>query len=59
MIKGQVSMRKEVVILVAEDDEGHAGLIRKNLLRDGIVNEMLHFKNGMKGYVLEKKFLPK
>jgi CheY-like chemotaxis protein len=34
------------MILVAEDDEGHAGLIRKNLARAGIVNELLHFKDG-------------
>jgi len=39
-------MRKEAVILVAEDDEGHAGLIRKNLTRAGIVNDVLHFKDG-------------
>lgn len=39
-------MNKEVVILVAEDDEGHAGLIRKNLLRAGIINEVLHFCDG-------------
>lgn len=39
-------MHKEVVILVAEDDEGHAGLIRKNLRRGGLVNEILHFKDG-------------
>ena len=39
-------MHQEVVILIAEDDEGHAGLIRKNLTRAGIVNETLHFKDG-------------
>jgi CheY-like chemotaxis protein len=39
-------MKKEVVVLIAEDDEGHAGLIRKNLARAGIVNEILHFKDG-------------
>lgn len=39
-------MNRDVVILVAEDDEGHAGLIKKNLTRAGIVNEILHFKNG-------------
>ena len=39
-------MKNEVVILIAEDDEGHAGLIRKNLVRAGIANEMLHFKDG-------------
>lgn len=39
-------MNKEVIILLAEDDEGHAGLIRKNLDRAGIVNQILHFKDG-------------
>ena len=39
-------MNHEVVILVAEDDEGHAGLIKKNLIRAGIINELLHFNNG-------------
>jgi len=39
-------MTNEVVILIAEDDEGHAALIKKNLQRDGIVNPILHFKDG-------------
>lgn len=39
-------MKKEVVILIAEDDEGHAGLIKANLARGGIVNEMIHFMDG-------------
>ena len=39
-------MNKEAIILLAEDDEGHAGLIRKNLSRAGIVNEVMHFKDG-------------
>lgn len=39
-------MNDEVVILIAEDDEGHAGLIRKNLSRAGIVNELIHFWDG-------------
>lgn len=39
-------MNNEVVILIAEDDEGHAGLIRKNLARAGIANELLLFKDG-------------
>ena len=39
-------MNKEVVILVADDDEGHAGLIQKNLGRAGIANEILRFKDG-------------
>lgn len=41
-----MTMRKETVILVAEDDEGHATLIRKNLQRAGIVNDIVHFKDG-------------
>ena len=39
-------MNSEVVILITEDDEGHAGLIRKNLVRAGIANELLNFKDG-------------
>jgi CheY-like chemotaxis protein len=39
-------MEKKVVIIIAEDDEGHAALIRKNLKRAGILNEILHFKDG-------------
>lgn len=39
-------MNQEVVILIADDDEGHAGLIRKNLQRAGIANQIIHFKDG-------------
>ena len=39
-------MKEEVVILLAEDDEGHAGLIENNLLRAGIKNKIIHFKDG-------------
>jgi CheY-like chemotaxis protein len=39
-------MKKEVVILIAEDDLGHATLIKKNLGRAGISNEIIHFRNG-------------
>lgn len=39
-------MHEKVVILVAEDDEGHAGLIQRNLSRAGLVNEMLLFRDG-------------
>jgi CheY-like chemotaxis protein len=39
-------MRKEVVVLIAEDDDGHAKLIEKNLKRAGIANEMIRFKDG-------------
>jgi CheY-like chemotaxis protein len=43
---GNEIMKKEVVILIAEDDEGHATLIQRNLARAGITNEMIHFKDG-------------
>jgi CheY-like chemotaxis protein len=39
-------MNQGVIILIAEDDEGHAELIRKNLTRAGIVNKIIHFKDG-------------
>lgn len=39
-------MNKEVNIVIAEDDEGHASLIMKNLKRAGIYNRILHFRDG-------------
>ena len=39
-------MNLEIIILLAEDDEGHALLIKKNLKRAGITNEILHFVDG-------------
>lgn len=39
-------MHEKVVILVAEDDEGHARLIQKNLLRAGLANEMVMLRDG-------------
>ena len=39
-------MTKETIIIIAEDDPGHASLIMKNLKRAGIANEILHFKDG-------------
>ena len=42
----QDSMEHEVLVLIAEDDEGHAALIKKNLKRAGIHNPILHFKDG-------------
>ncbi len=41
-----IPMKKEVQIILAEDDEGHAGLIKKNLTRAGVINRLIHFKNG-------------
>lgn len=39
-------MQNETTILIAEDDDGHATLIKKNLRRAGIQQEMLHFRDG-------------
>ena len=37
---------KEVVILIAEDDAGHALLIERNLRRVGLNNNTLRFEDG-------------
>ena len=39
-------MDKDTVILLAEDDEGHARLIMKNIGRAGLDNRILIFKDG-------------
>lgn len=39
-------MNEDVTIIIAEDDDGHAGLIKKNLARAGIINNIIHFKDG-------------
>ena len=39
-------MKKELKIILAEDDEGHASLINRNLKRAGLMNEIIHFKDG-------------
>ena len=39
-------MKEEVVVLIVEDDNGHARLIEKNLRRASIKNEMLRFADG-------------
>jgi CheY-like chemotaxis protein len=39
-------MRREVVILIADDDLGHARLIEKNLRRVGLPNPIRRFANG-------------
>ncbi len=35
-----------LLILMAEDDEGHASLIKRNLKRAGVVNQIVHVKDG-------------
>jgi len=39
-------MKQEVIILIAEDDDGHAELIRKNLTRARISNAVIRFTDG-------------
>lgn len=39
-------MRKEVVILTVEDDDGHFWLIRRSLQREGIPNKIVRFADG-------------
>ena len=37
---------RELVILLAEDDDGHAYLVRENLLEAGLVNRIEHVRDG-------------
>jgi CheY-like chemotaxis protein len=37
---------KQVKILIAEDDDGHAELIREALVESGINNQIVRFRNG-------------
>ena len=39
---------ESMVILLAEDDEGHALLVKRNLARAGIANEIVHVTDGQK-----------
>jgi CheY-like chemotaxis protein len=41
-------MKRDPVIILAEDDDGHAGLIYKTLKRAGVKNDILHFEDGEK-----------
>jgi CheY-like chemotaxis protein len=41
-----MSMTKEVVVLIADDDLGHVRLIEKNLHRAGLHNPIERFENG-------------
>jgi CheY-like chemotaxis protein len=39
-------MENSLIIALAEDDEGHAQLVERNLKRAGLVNELIHFEDG-------------
>lgn len=49
-------MKNEPVILIVEDDEGHAILIRQNLEAAGLHNRIEHFRDGQA--VLDYFFQP-
>ena len=40
------TMNRDVVLLIADDDTGHARLIEKNLRRAGLSNPILRFEDG-------------
>src|ERR1051326_6888378 len=37
---------RELVILLAEDDDGHAYLVQQNLVDAGLANRVVHVKDG-------------
>ena len=37
---------KELIILIAEDDNGHAELIKEGLVESGVCNKIIRFSNG-------------
>lgn len=39
-------MKSEPTIIIADDDEGHALLVRENLREAGLNNQILHFPDG-------------
>jgi len=43
-----MAMLDETVILLVEDNEGHANLIQRNLERAGITNKIMIFDDGLK-----------
>ena len=48
-------MNNAVTIVMIEDDDGHARLIEKNIVRAGVKNQILHFATGNAGmeYLLQ------
>ena len=51
------NMKEETIIILAEDDEGHANLISKILRQTGITNDILHFTDGQEilDFLFEKE----
>ncbi len=55
LVERRKDYQQEVHLIIAEDDEGHAALIKKNLKRAGFKNDILHCKDGQE--VLDFLFL--
>lgn len=51
-------MYKEVRILIAEDDDGHAELIQEGLIESGVTNPILRFSNGEEAWDYLCSFQP-
>lgn len=41
---------REMIILIAEDDDGHAELIRSGLAESGVCNRIIRFANGQEAW---------
>ncbi|MDD3323199.1 MAG: response regulator [Paludibacter sp.] len=41
---------KELIILIAEDDDGHAELIKEGLVNSGVSNKTIRFSNGLEAW---------
>ncbi len=52
-------MNKDAMILVAEDDDGHFALIERNLIRSGVSNRIVRFRDGQEllGFLEQAKAL--
>jgi CheY-like chemotaxis protein len=55
--EGNMGQMKEVTILVAEDDDGHAFLIEEGLTESGLCNNIIRFSDGQEAweFLLSKK----
>jgi CheY-like chemotaxis protein len=42
---------KEMIILIAEDDDGHAELIKEGLEESGVCNKIIRFSNGEEAWL--------
>jgi len=52
-----IEIGQETLILLVEDDDGHSTLIRKNLRRGGLDNEIIPLKNGQLAIDYLRKYI--